>query len=177
MKSNSKIVILALIVVALLIGVGFATINAINLTISGSATATADQSNFSVKFYGTPSIPSNASGKIVAAVSSTDSTKATITVKEGLLNKKGDYVTVSYPIKNFSEDLSATLAVDSSNITNSNTEYFKIEPSILKASLKAGEDTTLSVKITLIKTPIDSSVSTTLGVKVIARPIQPSYYQ
>lgn len=173
MKSNSKIIIFTLIVAALIIGVAYATITAVNLSVSGSATATADQSNFSVKFFGTPTKPSEAGSNVSAEISATNPTQATIKVLGGLLSKKGDYVTVSYPIKNFSDDLSATLAVGSGNVTNSNSEYFKVEPVLAATTLAAGADTTLSVKITLIKTPIDADVSTDLTVTVVASPIQP----
>lgn len=167
MKSNSKVIVLTLIVAVLVIGVGFATINAINLNISGTATATADQSNFKVEFFGTPT--TSDSTKVVAGIDATKKNEATISVSK--LSAKGDTATAIYQIKNYSEDLSASLVA--TVLENTNDEYFSVVPTIAKKDITAGGDTTVEVKVTLLKTPVDADKTTNVKVQVVATPVQP----
>ena len=143
MKSNNKMVALALVLAALTVGVGFAAITTVNLNISGKAQATADASNFKVEFFGTPT--SSDSSKLTVGIDATDKKKATIGVSG--LTAKGDTVTATYTVKNLSADLSANLAATVSK--NTNTEYFTVEPTVTAANIAAGKDTTVTVKVTL----------------------------
>ncbi|MBR3613575.1 MAG: leucine-rich repeat protein [Clostridia bacterium] len=164
MKKTNKIILASSIVAVLLLGIGYAAIQNITLNISGSAAADPSQSNFKVMFSGTPTVSDDT--YVTAAI--TDDTNATVNV-EGL-TKKGDVVTATYTVQNASTDLSADLAVST---TNSNTEYFTLMSELDKSSLVAGEATTLTVTVELTKTPIVESVSTTIGVQLEAMPVQP----
>ncbi|MBR3614952.1 MAG: hypothetical protein IKL55_07240 [Clostridia bacterium] len=164
MKRTSKIIIAIIIVAVLLLGIGYAAIQNITLTIAGTAAADPSQSNFKVMFSGTPTVSDDT--YVTAAV--TDDTNATINV-EGL-TKKGDVVSATYTVQNASTDLSADLSVAT---TNNNTEYFTLSSELEKTSLVAGEATTLTVTVELTKTPITDSVSATIGVQLTAMPVQP----
>lgn len=167
MRSNVKIVVLSLVLAALVIGVGYAAITTVNLTVSGTASATANQSNFKVEFFGTPTVSN--SDNLSATINASDKTQATINVSG--LSAKGDTVTATYTVKNLSADLSAELSA--SVASNTNEEYFKVEPAVTQGTITAGTTTTVTVKVTLIKTPIDEDVTSTIKVNVAAKPVQP----
>ena len=168
MKNNSKIVVLSLVLALLTLGVGYAAIPPLTLNITGSAGAKADPTNFKVEFMGTP--VSSDSKKVTAAISATDKKEATLTVTG--LTAKGDSVSATYTIKNYSEDLSANLKA--SVTKNSNDEYFEVTPTLAKTSLVKGGDTTVTVTVTLKKTPVTSDVTSDIAVKVTADPVQPT---
>ena len=172
--TNTKKIIAAIVIVAVLvIGVGYAAIQNITLNISGTASANADQANFTVAFSGEPTTDktkvsaNSTAASITAAV--TDDTNATINV-EGL-TAKGDVVTATYTIQNTSADLSAKLSATTSN---SNTEYFKVTHDLEDATtVTHGQATTITVTVELIKTPITATETATVGVQITAEPVQP----
>ncbi len=164
MSNTSKILLVTIIATSILLGLGYAAIQNITLSIEGTATAAADQSNFLVKFTGTPTVSELT--KVSANIET--NTKATINVTG--LNQSGQTATATYEIINQSSDLSADLAVAT---TNSNTEYFTLTSELADTSLTSGESTTVTVTVILTKTPIDGPVSSTIGVNLTAAPVQP----
>ena len=164
MKKTNKIIITLVIVAMLLLGIGYAAIQNITLNIEGTATADPSQSNFSVKFTGTPKVSD--STYVTAGI--TDDINATITVNG--LTQKGQTVNAEYTVQNVSTDISADLSVAT---TNSNTEYFTIKSELAKTILTAGEATTVKVTVELTKTPIAGSVNSTIGVRLTAMPVEP----
>lgn len=58
--------------------------------------------------------------------------------------------------------------------SNTNDEYFKITQNIAKATVAAGDTTTITVTVELIKTPITQDEETTIGVAITAEPQQPN---
>ena len=166
MTKTTKIVGLVLIISVLIVGLGYAAIQNITLNIAGTAKADPSQANFTVKFSGEPTV--SGSGKTTAAV--TNDLNATMNVTG--LTAKGETETATYTIQNTSADLTAEITAKTSN---SNAEYFKVEYSFNgdKTSLAKGEATTVTVKVTLIKTPIEDQVSSTIGLQITASPVQP----
>lgn len=166
MTKTTKIVGLVLIILVLIVGIGYAAIQNITLNITGTAKADASQANFAVKFSGEPTVAG--SGTTTAAV--TNDLNATMNVTG--LTAKGETATATYTIQNTSADLTANLTAKTSN---TNEEYFKVEYSFNgnKTSLAKGEATTVTVKVTLIKTPIEAQVSSTIGLQITAAPVQP----
>ena len=182
------------------LGVGYAAIANINLTVNGKAGAHAN-GDFKVEFTGTPVIADNVSNKIKNYSNSdtTDDlvdgeTQATINATTKTLasfevygfENKDEYATVTYTVTNQSADLSAKLSVTSDTVTN--TEYFNIDTTIAdtdtngatlaisdgKKVLPAGKSVEVTVKVTLIKTPVtanqlDNNISTALT----AEPVNP----
>lgn len=168
MRSNVKIVVLALVLAALVVGIGYAAITTVTLTVEGTATAAPNQSNFKVEFFGTAQ--SSDASKLTVGIDGSDKTKATMAVSG--LTAKGDTVTATYTVKNLSADLSATLAATVAS--NTNEEYFKVEPTVTQTTITAGNTTTVTVKVTLLKTPIEEDVSSTIKVNLTATPVQPT---
>lgn len=167
---NSKKVITILLIVlvgVILLAVGYASISNYSLNIQGNATATPDDENFKVKFSGTPTSKKSVENATVTTAIKDDLT-ATLDVSG--LSAKGDYITATYTIENYSADLSASL---SASQTNSNTEYFDVAYSLAETNIAKGKTTTITVTVTLIKTPIDAEQKTTVNTTVIASPVQP----
>lgn len=167
MKQKKTFIIVALLLAVLLLGIGYAAMAGITLNINGTANATIDNTNFVVKFVADSAQVSNAE-KVTATV--TDDKTARIAVNG--LTAKGDYETATYTIKNESADLSARL---SAAITNNNKDYFKVEYTIADTEpLASGATTTITVKVSLLKTPIDTDQNATIGVAITADPLQPT---
>ena len=164
MNKTSKIIVTSVIIAILLLGVGYAAIQNITLTIAGTAAADPNQANFKVMFSGTPTV----SDENYVAAAITDDINATMSVTG--LTKKGDVVSATYTVQNASEDLSADLKIST---TNNNTEFFTLSSEIAKTSLIAGEATTVTVTVEVTKTPIKESVNATIGVQIEAMPVQP----
>lgn len=167
MKNKKSLIVGILIMALLVVSIGYAAITTITLNITGSASAKPDTSNFKVLFTGTPTVSD--ANRVAATIDEQNKKEATLTVTG--LTAKGDYVTAVYTVKNESPDLSASLGLEVSK--NTNTEYFKVEPTYKDASIGAKNTTELTVKVTLIKTPLDDQ-SAEIGVKLSADPVQPT---
>ena len=168
-KRNLQVCLLVLIAVVTL-GIGYAAISAINLIINGNATASVNQNNFKVYFTSTedtPSLTGNVTVEGTAEINSQDNTVATFNV--GGLTKVGDYAIAAYTVLNDSEAIGAELSL---NVTSSNSEYFKVTETILDNKLQAGETTTATVKVEMIKTPITDSVTTSVTARLTASPLE-----
>ena len=164
MRKTSKIIIVTIIATSILLGLGYAAIQNITLNITGTAAAQASQDNFKVRFTKV----SNVSDAVNVTASVSSDTLATMNVTG--LTEKGNSVTATYEIENQSADLSSDLKIST---TNSNTEYFLISSRLNKSSLVAGEKTTVTVVVEMLKTPIEGSVSSSIGVKLEAMPVEP----
>lgn len=165
MRQTSKIILATIVAASILLGLGYAAIQNITLNITGTAAADPNQSNFKVRFINNPAPTVTDSTYAIASI--TDDYNATINVSG--LTTKGQTVSATYTIENASVDLSADLAIST---TNTNTEYFKISSQLAKTSLIAGEKTTVTVTVELTKTPLES-VSSTIGVQMLAMAVQP----
>ena len=165
MKRKKTYVGLILLIAVLMLGIGYAAMSNITLNITGSASAVVKDENFSVLFVGTPEVSSDdVTAKII------DDHNATLNVTG--LSAKGDKATVTYTVKNASEDLSASVAVP--NISNSNSEYFSVTTDMnAEKTLVAGNNTTVTVTVQLIKTPVDADETANINISLVASPVQP----
>ena len=150
MKKKRTFLVVALLVAALSLAVGYAAITK-NLEVTGSASATTNNDNFKVKFTGTPT--TSDANKVTASI--TSDLAATINVSG--LTTTGDTATATYTIENYSAELGADLAVGS--ITNGNSEYFEVTASLGATSIAAGAKTTLTVTVKLLKTPVENQTT------------------
>ncbi len=168
-KKTLQIVLIVLVAV-LTLGIGYASINAINLIIDGNATATPNDNNFKVHFVKTADTP-NLTGNVTltgsADIDKDDNTLATFNV--GGLSKEGDYAIATYTIINNSNDVGAKLSLE---LTNSNADYFKVTETITDTELQAGDTTTGTVKVEMIKTPVQDSVTTSITAKIKATAVE-----
>lgn len=166
---NKKTVVgVVLFLAIVLLAVGFAAITAVNLVITGNTTATPSQENFKVEFTGEPE--TSDPGKVTADINEDDPTKATMDVSG--LTAKDQFVTATFTIQNKSTDLSAQLT--EVEAVNTNTEYFKVDTNIEAPTVvTAGSTTTVTVTVTLLKTPISGNETGTTTVTLKADPVQP----
>ena len=169
MRRNTKIVGGILLVAILLVAVGYAAITKVGLNIDGTAKSEGNPDNFKVELIGEPQ--TSGDGTTTATINTADKTQGTMNVSG--LNAKGQTAIATYTVKNQSADLSADLTAKA---TSTNDEYFEVQCSLDKTTLKAGEETTMTVKVKLLKTPIDETkenLSTEIGVNIDAEPKQP----
>ena len=152
-RKQIKIVIYVLIAVITL-GIGYATIANIVLSINGTASGSVDSNNFNVHFDRTVT-PTMTANKGSAIIDNNDDKAARITVTG--LTYATDTATAQFTIINESRSIGAQISID---ITNTNDEYFRVTETVAKKELQAGQTTTVSVEVEMIKTPIDNSVST-----------------
>ena len=164
MTKTSKIIVAFVIVAVLILGIAYASIQNITLHITGIATASSSPENFTVKFLENPQVSD--ANKVTATV--TDDINATLNVSG--LSAKGEIVTAVYTIQNTSADLSANLGA---TISNSNSEYFKVTYDLASNNIAKEEETTITITIELLKTPIEESVSSIVGIQIVAEPVQP----
>lgn len=181
MKQKRTFIILLLIISILCLGIAYASITSVNLTISGTATASPDTNNFVVKFADNGTTTKTGNSGIVATTTASDQA-ATLNISG--LTAAGEKVVATWTIENTSADLSAEIETKTSEITGS-TEYFQITTEIAgasenKATIPAKDTensvdgtTTVTVTVELLKTPIESEVSGTINVELTATPVQP----
>ena len=153
----------------ILVGIAYAAITNTELKISGTGKAEGSQSNFVVEFIGTPT--TSGDGTIVATIDEKVKTNGTITVTK--LTTRGETATAKYTVKNKSTELSADLKAEA---TCSNDDYFEVICSLDKTTLKAQEETILTVSVKMLKTPVDETkenVKADITAKITAEPKQP----
>ena len=168
-RANNKVVGGILLLAIVLVAVGYAAITKVGLNIDGTAKSEANPDNFKVELIGEPQ--TSGDGTTTATINTADKTQGTMNVSG--LNAKGQTAIATYTVKNQSADLSADLTAKA---TSTNDEYFEVQCSLEKTTLKAGEETTMTVKVKLLKTPIDETkenLSTEIGVNIDAEPKQP----
>ena len=162
MKNKKTFVGIALLMVVLVLGIAYAAITG-SLTITGNVVATPDSSNLKVQFTGitTPSTPTDG----VTATAVAGATDATLNV-EGLTTA-GQKRTATFNIKNNSDELNALVDVTAEEING--TDFFSINAEVANPTkeLKPGDETTVTVTVELIKTPI-ADVSGTINVELEA---------
>ena len=162
-------IVLIVLVAVLTLGIGYASITAINLIISGNATASTSQENFKVKFLKeegiTPKITSEDGG--TGDIDVTSDTTATFNITG--LDAAGESAVANFKVKNESNNVGAAISL---SVTNSNSEYFKVTETIQDNKLQAGDETSVTVKVEMIKTPITDSVSTSITATLTATPLE-----
>jgi len=165
-KKTLQIVLIVLVAV-LTLGIGYASISAINLIIDGNATANPNDTNFKVKFLNEDGVTPMIEGSPTNTVQVDSDTTASFNVST--LNGAGQSVTATYRVKNESSGIGASIGLE---LTNSNPDYFQVTQKILDNKLQAGEETTVTVKVEMLKTPVTDAVSTNITATLIATPIE-----
>lgn len=192
MKQKRTFVTLLLVIALLCLGIGYAAITGVNLTITGNLAVTTDENNFDVEFINSGEnliqvvkgggAPESATA--TATIDSSDANSRTVKVDVAGLTTKGQTVTVTCPIQNTSTDnLAAELSGATATVKKKGTEtdstYFSVsEPVIDETRLEKGDKTTITFTIKLDKTPISNDDATeaesTVTVTFTAEPKQPT---
>ena len=160
-----QIVIISLLFIIIL-GIGYAGVSNIGLKINSAPNVIVNSSNFNVHFNKniTPTVSSN---NIVASIDDEDYTIAYFDVSD--LVSMSDSATATYNIVNESNGIAAAVSLE---IKNNNTEYFNVTKTIQKTNLLAGENTNVTISVTLNKVPVEDAVSSSISIKIKAEPIE-----
>ena len=181
MKNKKNMFALAIVALILVLGVGYAVVSNVTLTING--TAGAKTQDLKVVFDGVNSgTTTGDTGKVTAISNPNGTVAATFTVADLVYNEE---VSMDFEIENREEDVNASLAVPT--VTNSKSDFFTVTveykgaaidgagaPAAWSAAqtLNAGAKATVRVKVKLTKTPIEPTDSeTTIGVSFVASPV------
>ena len=149
------------------LGIGYAAISNISLTINGTGSITATQSNFDVRFLDVTGHEPSITPGSPNTVSVLGNTEATFDVST--LSKKGDTAVATIDVKNNSNGIGAEISLE---LTNSNETYFKVTEHIADAILQANDITTVTVTIEMLKTPISADEVTSITARLIAEPVE-----
>lgn len=169
MKNRKSLLSVALVVLILVLGVGYAVVSSVGLSITGNAGTLEENSALRVSFTDV----TEPSGFVKStAIDANDATKGSFTV--GDLSRIGDTATVTYTITNGESDVKATLG--DITVTNSNEEYFDVTAAYASgfaantSELGAGASTTVIVTVRLDKTPTTAKTAN-IGVSFTASPV------
>lgn len=171
MNKSKKIILAVIFVAALLMAVGYAALNNVDLTIEGSASAVADDANFKVWFTGATPVTS---GDGVTASATAEETEATVTIED--LKVVGEEKYAILEITNASADIDATSVTVTTK--EASTEFIEINAVMCTANgtpvegdnaLAVGGTTYVKVSAKLLQT-ITSDKSTDINVVVTAVP-------
>ena len=176
MKKRRTLIISLLLVAALTLGIGYASL-ADDLFVTGSANIDSKnaQNAFGEDIYFTKAVISDNRGTATIGVDKNDhaADKVTIAVKEGALAGAGDSVVCAIEISNVG-DLDANVKLNGIDVSNS--EFFKVTTSWGSnntQTLAAGDALDIVVTITVIKTPT-VNVSTTFDLTFTATSVEPA---
>ena len=160
--------ILGVLLAVLALGIGYAVVNAITLTITGSGTISSVAENFKVE-YTNVAVANKSSN--VTTTQSVSGTTGSFTVTG--MTKKGDYAEFTFTITNSSQGLSAVLGTPAI-ASGYNSEYFTVtsttnSPTTL-TSTGATNTTTQTVRVEAAKTPTADQTSGTITITLAATP-------
>lgn len=157
MKNKKSLLSFGLLALVLVLGVGYAVVSNVDLTIGGSASV--EEADLKVSFKSVEVDKTSANENIEVNNTVTDGAIAdTFTISKMALN---DEVVLTYTVQNKETDVAATLTEkDGITISNDNEEYFSATSEIVDSNIPAnGGTTTVKVTVKLIKTPVESSDS------------------
>ena len=161
--------ILGVLIAIVLIGIGYAAVTAVNLTINGNGTITPNDENFKVVYTG---VTSTANPTTINVATDTIGTEGVTTTSFTVTNmtKKDDTVTLTYTIQNKSADYKAVLNEASTYLSvTGDTEYFSVTPgTFASTTLNPDGTTTQTVTVTALKTPADTDKSVTITLSLTA---------
>ncbi len=148
------------------LAIGYAAISSIILSVNGTGEVSVDSNNYDVHFDTTvnPTMTANMGS---ATIDQLDNKVAHITVTG--LTKKADSATAEYTVVNDSNSIGANISLE---LTNTNTEYFRVTETILDKQLQAGDTTKVRITVELLKTPISEVLTSDIIARLEAEPIE-----
>lgn len=177
-KQKKLIFIILLLTVILLMGIGYAALSNVTLTINGTASATPNDENFKVHFTGknTKKSCEDTSSNVEVTVAE-QSTTATVNFSG--LTKKGDTEYAILEIENASNDVDAssiTVAVESTGSTtiiDANAIMCSADgTAITNYAVASGSKTYVKVSATLLQTPTeDAEIAITATITAVAQDV------
>ena len=167
--------ILGILIAILALGIGYAAISAITLTITGTGKITPNtrQENFKVEFT---DIVEQSGTNIEAQIDDSDTTKATIKA-EGFTQKydsthQEEQAYFVFEITNNSPE-NITADLQEPQVTITNEDFFSVETEYLDPTMVGQSETTyLKVTIKPIKTPLVDDQTTDITITLDANPVE-----
>ncbi|MBO5414945.1 MAG: hypothetical protein J6A17_04890 [Bacilli bacterium] len=175
MKKKRTLTVVAVLLAVLMLGVGYAMISEISLTITdtSSAIASPDDSQFEVKFTEAVKTSAPAYATVSQTIDASDPTKGTISISG--LKAKGDTVVVTYTILNNSADLAANLVTAVNNDAEGyDKTNFRVTSVLGAGKIEHSATTTLAITVELLTTPISGDLTTKIPVSVTATATTPA---
>lgn len=166
MKKKDVQILLFILIAFVSLSISYAAITSIILTINGTASAEADDINFKVHFDRSVS-PTMTVNKGSAEIDEYDDKIAHFNVNN--LEGTGDSATAEYTVINESNGIGAHINLD---LTNTNTEYFRVTETIDDTELQAGDTTKVRIVVELIKEPTNHEETTEIIGTLTARAVQ-----
>ena len=181
MKKKKNRLVFGLLILTVFLGVGFAIVNSVGLTVSG--TAASDTHDMDVYFNGTTD--SDDSGCVdcstVTVTPSATNGELEASIDVTGLEKVDDYVTATYTIQNDEPDMNAAITLDTEKGTNGydndKDTYFEVTSVSVPENpiSKEGGTGNVTIKVKLIKVPIEEADSeANIKVYYKATPVQPN---
>ena len=167
MKNKKSLLSLVIFALVLILGVGYAVVSSVDLTIGG----TAGVKNASLKVDFESVADTKTSGATIRHTLTTCADKDTFTITDMELNET---VTMEYTVANHETDVKAKLT--GVELTNSNEQYFEVSYKINGETIDANNGTTtVTVTVKLVKTPVnDEQGETTVSLTLNAAPVNNS---
>lgn len=163
MSKQKKLIFVIILLAILLIGVGYAALSNVTLTINGKATATASQDNFNVYFTGENTKKSSEDPSTNVAVTVTAQAKEATVNFSGLTTKDDEEYAI-LEIENASNDVDAesiNVAITPTGATNiieaSAVMCDSTGTPISDYAVASGSKTYVKVSAKVIKTPTETS--------------------
>ena len=166
MKNKKSLLSLVIFALVLILGVGYAVVSSVDLTIGG--TAGVKNASLKVDFESVADTKTNATVTHTLTQHAKED-KFTITDME-----LKETVTMVYTVANHETDVDADLT-EKIALSNSNPNYFEVSYKINGNEIEAGGTTTVTVTVKLIKTPVTTAQgTTTVSLKLNAAPVDNS---
>ena len=153
MKKRKSLLSLGILALVLVLGVGYAVVTAVDLTFGGKATVADAVIKVDIE-----NAEADSTGDATTTHTWTQhATSDSFTITGMALNET---VTITYTLKNHETDVVANIA-EKVALTNSNSEYFEVTKTIDDPTIAAEGTGTVTVKVKLKKTPVDSTYNST----------------
>ena len=145
MRSRNSFKLIILLALVLCLGVGYAVVNSVSLSITG--TAGAGSETIDVSFNGTKTVSNTTKG---SASVTAGATTATFTASNMTINET---ITFTYTVQNKETDVAADVSLSSSG----SNDYFTVTVSPTSTTIQPSSTSVVTVVVKMIKTPISSS--------------------
>ena len=163
MKNKKSLLSLVIFALVLILGVGYAVVSSVDLTIGG----TAGVKNASLKVDFESVADTKTSGATISHTLTQHAKEDEFTITDMVLNET---VTMEYTVANHETDVDADLT-EKIALSNNNPEYFEVSYKINGNEIKAGGTTTVTVTVKLVKTPVtEAQGKTTVSLTLNAAP-------
>lgn len=161
MRNKKSLLTLGLISFVLVLGVGYAVVSNVNLEFGGTASVQDSNLNVYIKSYTDSRNDNTVTNQIL-----NNGKSASFSISNMTLDEE---VTITYTIENGETDVDAVLSTQTA--LTGNNEYFEASYVIDDANISAGDTTTVTVTVTMIKTPVsETDGSAEFNFELVANP-------